>query len=82
MQHFPIPEVITRIARWKQDRMARDRPIKGLKMPNAATAFDPVSAALQQLHQAIASEEVPVDFLRILDDIDAKIAAASNVPRH
>ena len=51
-------------------------------MPNAATAFDPVSAALQQLHQAIASEEVPVDFLRILDDIDAKIAAASNVPRH
>ncbi len=45
-------------------------------MPEAATAFDPVSAALQQLHQAVASEEVPEDFLRILEDIDAKIAAA------
>ena len=49
-------------------------------MPNADTAFDPVSAALQQLHQAVASEELPVDFLRILDDIDAKIAAAGSDP--
>lgn len=40
------------------------------------TAFDPVTAALQQLHQAVANEEVPDDFLRILDEIDAKIAAA------
>lgn len=38
-------------------------------------AFDPVSAALLQLHQAVASEELPDEFLRILDDIDAKIAA-------
>jgi hypothetical protein len=45
-------------------------------MQRAETAFDPVSAALQQLHQAVASEEVPEDFLRILEDIDAKIAAA------
>jgi len=45
-------------------------------MPNADTAFDPVSAALQQLHQAVASEDVPEDFLRILENIDAKIAAA------
>lgn len=45
-------------------------------MPHADTAFDPVSAALQQLHQAVASEAVPEDFLRILEEIDAKIAAA------
>jgi len=45
-------------------------------MPHAETAFDPVSAALQQLHQAVASEELPDDFLRILEEIDAKIAAA------
>ena len=45
-------------------------------MPYADTAFDPVSAALQQLHQAVASESVPEDFLRILEEIDAKIAAA------
>jgi len=45
-------------------------------MPTAVTAFDPVSAALQQLHQAVASEAVPDDFLRLLEEIDAKIAAA------
>ena len=45
-------------------------------MHNAVTAFDPVAAALKQLHQAVASEDVPEDFLRILDEIDAKIAAA------
>jgi hypothetical protein len=45
-------------------------------MPHLDTAFDPVSAALQQLHQAVASEVVPEDFLRILAEIDAKIAAA------
>jgi len=45
-------------------------------MPNADTAFDPVSTALQQLHQAVSSEELPEDFLRILEEIDAKIAAA------
>ena len=44
-------------------------------MPTAVTAFDPVSAALQQLHQAVASEAVPDDFLRLLEEIDAKIAA-------
>ena len=45
-------------------------------MHNADNAFDPVAAALQQLHQAVASEEVPEDFLRILEQIDAKLAAA------
>ena len=39
--------------------------------------FDPVSAALQHLHKAVSSEELPDDFLRILDEIDARIAAAS-----
>lgn len=46
-------------------------------MPHTDTAFDPVSAALQQLHQAVASEELPEEFLRILEEIDAKIAAAT-----
>ena len=45
-------------------------------MLSADTAFDPVAAALQQLHQAVASEALPDDFLRILNEIDAKIAAA------
>lgn len=37
--------------------------------------FDPIAAALKQLHNDIAEEALPENFLRILDDIDAKIAA-------
>lgn len=60
--------------------MAGDHNQKGNKMRQANTAFDPVSAALQQLHQAVASEPLPDDFMKILDDIDARIAAASDGP--
>lgn len=49
-------------------------------MRQSDTAFDPISAALQQLHHAVASEALPDDFLKILDEIDAKIAAASASP--
>ena len=44
-------------------------------------AFDPVEAALKQLYHAVTNEAVPDDFLRILDDIDAKIAAAKKIPK-
>lgn len=54
-----------------------DRPPKARKANRVDTAFDPVAAALHQLHHAVASEEVPDDFLRILLEIDAKIAAAT-----
>ncbi len=40
------------------------------------TAFDPIAAALKQMHQAVASEDLPDDFVRILEEIDAKIAAS------
>jgi hypothetical protein len=56
--------------------MDKIQPMKGSKMQRVDTAFDPVAAALQQLHQAVTNEEVPEDFLRILDDIDARIAEA------
>lgn len=36
---------------------------------------DPIAAALKQMHDAVASEELPGDFLRLLDEIDTKIAA-------
>ncbi len=45
-------------------------------MNNVETAFDPVAAALKQMHQAVTSEKLPDDFLRILEEIDAKIATA------
>lgn len=56
--------------------MAKDLQNKGSRVRQPDTAFDPVSAALQQLHQAVAAEEMPDDFLRILGEIDAKIEAA------
>lgn len=59
--------------------MARPERPKGKKMNAVEPAFDPVEAALKQLHQAVASEPLPDDFLRILDDIDAKIAAAKTM---
>jgi hypothetical protein len=34
---------------------------------------DPIAAALKQIHDAVASEELPDDFLRLLDEIDTKI---------
>lgn len=45
------------------------------------TTSDPVSTALQQLHQAVVSEPLPDDFLRILDEIDARIAAANDTSK-
>ena len=36
---------------------------------------DPIAAALKQMHDAVASEELPDDILRLLDEIDTKIAA-------
>ncbi len=62
-----------------KDLPPRGPPKKGSNMFSADNAFDPVAAALQQLHQAVASEEVPEDFLRILEEIDAKLAAAKPV---
>ncbi len=59
--------------------MAKAQTPKGKKMPEIETAFDPVEAALKQMHQAVATEDVPEDFLRILEDIDRKIAAAKTV---
>jgi hypothetical protein len=36
---------------------------------------DPIAAALKQMHDAVASEALPDDFLKLLDEIDTKIAA-------
>lgn len=33
-------------------------------------AFDPIEAALRQLHESVASEEIPDDFVRLLDQLD------------
>ncbi len=42
---------------------------------NEIIGSDPIAAALKQMHDAVASEELPDDFLRLLAEIDTKIAA-------
>ncbi len=37
--------------------------------PMPDLAFDPVEAALRQLHQTFAAEEIPDDFLDLLDQL-------------
>jgi Anti-sigma factor NepR len=36
-------------------------------------AFDPITAALRQMHDRVANEPIPDDFMRLLDQIDAKV---------
>lgn len=59
--------------------MAKQNTPKDSKMNQVDTSFDPVSAALKQMHEAVANEELPEDFLKLLDEIDAKIAASKTV---
>lgn len=37
-----------------------------------ATAFDPIAAALQQIHSKVTDEAIPDDFMRLLDQFDAE----------
>ena len=41
--------------------------------------FDSLTAALRQMHDSIANEPVPDDFLDLLDQIDAKISASKKI---
>ncbi len=36
---------------------------------------DPITAALKQMHDVVANEALPDDFLKLLEEIDSKIAA-------
>jgi hypothetical protein len=43
-------------------------PSKPVRAP--ATAFDPIAAALQQIHIKVTDEAIPEDFMRLLDQFD------------
>lgn len=54
---------------------------KGKRGPNSIAAnmdpnFDSLTAALRQMHDNIANEPIPEDFLDLLDQIDAKMSAS------
>ena len=38
-------------------------------------AFDPITAALRQMHDDVANEPIPDDFMRLLDEIDARASS-------
>jgi hypothetical protein len=71
-QTFPTlacPDLASAMA--EQQAMAR---AKRPGNPDQDIRNDPVAAALRQLHDAVAAEALPDDFLKLLDAIDAKIA--------
>jgi hypothetical protein len=72
-EHFYLPRIIGARAGAGERIMKNSNDEKGRAM--VEPDFDPISAALKQLHHSVASEPLPDNFLRILDEIDAKIAA-------
>jgi hypothetical protein len=54
---------------------------KGLTKKPFDTAADPISIALKKLHDDVASEDVPDEFLDLLAEIDRKIAAKAVTPK-
>jgi hypothetical protein len=59
--------------------MPETKAKKGGEKTMVDNDFDPIAAALKKLHNDIAEEALPETFLRILDDIDAKIAARKSM---
>lgn len=48
---------------------------KSVRFVNAAEPeFDPIAAALRQMHEGVAKEPVPDDFLKLLDQLDERLA--------
>lgn len=54
----------------------KDKRRKRAFVNDADPAFDPVTAALRQMHDSIAGEPIPDDFMELLDKIDAKMSAS------
>ncbi len=46
------------------------QPAEKLKKPRPELAFDPIAAALRELHDSVAAEGIPDDFLQLLDKLD------------
>jgi hypothetical protein len=51
------------------DVASTPKPVRAL-----ATAFDPIAAALQQIHSKVTDEAIPDDFMRLLDKFDIEDA--------
>lgn len=52
-----------------------------MRLDNAVESdFDPITAALRQMHDGIASEPVPDDFLSLLDQLEERMAEKAKKP--
>lgn len=52
----------------------RDGENAGNRRTSLGVAFDPIAAALRQMHDKVSQEDIPDDFLRLLDEIDERAA--------
>jgi len=69
---------------WRNGEDFSVSEMKGKRGPNSIAAnmdpnFDPLTAALRQMHDSIANEPIPDDFLDLLDQIDAKMSASKKL---
>ncbi len=55
----------------KQDDSGENAPSR--RRSHVGLAFDPIAAALRQMHDEVASEDIPDDFLKLLDEIDDRV---------
>lgn len=53
-----------------------NRGIAQKRRGKVGLAFDPIAAALRQMHEDVTAEAIPDDFLRLLDEIDARDTGA------
>lgn len=73
---------LTLIGQNGKDALAEQQAMVKAKKPylqDDDAGDDPIGIALRQMHDAVASEALPDDFLRLLDEIDSKIAT-KNAP--
>jgi Anti-sigma factor NepR len=60
----------------KEGNSRKSLPDAGKSTSRTPLAFDPVQAALRQLHDDIVAEDIPDDFLKLLDRLDGKPRSA------
>lgn len=58
----------------------KDRPNSSRFVNSAEPEFDPIAAALRQMHDGVAKEPVPDDFLKLLDQLDERLAEKDAKP--
>jgi hypothetical protein len=60
---------------------SKKRDSKPMRFVNAVDPdFDPISAALRQMHDGVANEPVPDDFLKLLDQLEERMAEKDKKP--